>query len=320
MESKIKKISIVVYCNGDFQKTKQTLYSLIDQNISHLFFDVFILSDNANKNFSQKLNDFIKKEELINYHIFSFDYWTGLPLTFSFLLKNNIIKTTYTTIVKSGDTLADGWLEYFLNNLYPMKYDLYMTDLKDELYIPKDNIENDGKDFSISKSRIIITPTPSGELSQNEAICTKPILLGKIWKTKNIRNIKLDNDRILYQDIFMYIQMILFSQKIWYENKYSGTVRRKPLFPKTMDPKRIELFSITLNKMISRHPFVNGHVLQLLALALEKTQKENQKLYLLSNYKYLQDNFEIVPIYNLSKRKVVKLTRPFVEQGEIKVE
>ncbi len=319
MKSNFKKISIVLYCNNNFDETKESLYSIIDQKISNLFYEVLILNDNAQSQFTKKINDFIKKEELTNFFVFSFAQYTGLPLTFNFLIYNNIIKSDYVTIVKSGDTLKDGWINYFLVNLLPLGYDLYMSDVKDWLYIPKKSIDTKGKLYSVSKSRLIISPIPSGEISQNEAICTKPIFLGKIWKTSNVKNIRLDDNKILYQDIFMYMQMILFSTKIWYENVYSGIVRRKPWLPEQMDKERINLLSNTLNKMISRNEYMNGHVLQLLYLALQRTQDEDRKLYLLSNYKYLQ-NYEIVPFYGISRRKIIKLTSPFIKYGEIKIE
>ena len=88
METKRKRLSIVVYCNGNFDETKETFYSIIDQNMSHLFFDVYVLNDNANKKFTKQISDFIKKEELLNFQIYSFEYYTGMPLTFDFLIKN----------------------------------------------------------------------------------------------------------------------------------------------------------------------------------------------------------------------------------------
>ena len=318
MQSRNKKLSIVVYCNGNFDETKKTLYSILDQKLSHLFYDVFILNDNANKNNTDKINKFIKKEDLVNFNVYSFSYYTGMPLTFNFLIKNNIIKSKYTTIIKSGDIFEDNFVGYFLENLYSLDNDLYMYDLRDELIVTKEKIdENDGKNYSISKSKIIIASIPSGPISQDEAFTTKPIFLGKIWKTQNILGLKLDNDRILYQDIFMYIQMISFTNKIWYESKYAGTIRRKSWLPEKMDKKRIELLSLTLNKMISRNPYINGQVLQLLSLALQRTSEAEKRLYLLSNHKYLQNN-NVVPIYGISKRKVLKLTKPFIESGEIK--
>ena len=320
MASKIKKISVVVYCNGNFEETKSTLYSIIDQNMSHMFFDVFILNDCANAKFTNSLNDFIKSQELVNYKVFSFSSYSGLPISFNFLLKNNIITTAYTTIVKSGDTLDDDFLNRFLEKLYPMKEDVYMFDLRDELITPQDSIDSKtGKNYTVSKSKMIIAAAPEGELSQDEAICTKPIFLGKIWKTSLIYNINTDPDKILYQDIYMYLQMIIRCQKIWYESYYAGTIRRKSWLPKEMDVKRIELLSLTLNKMVSRNPYINGHILQLLALALQRTPKALRTRYFIANFKYLQNNV-IIPIYNISKRKVTKLTKPFIQKGEILVE
>ncbi|MBD5423205.1 MAG: hypothetical protein HDR43_01790 [Mycoplasma sp.] len=316
MDFKIKKISVVVYCNGNFEETEKTLFSIIDQNLSHILYDVLILNDNANKNFTNKLNNFIKDRELINYHVFSFEGYFGLPALFSFLLKNKIGNNPYTTIIKSGDIIYDGWLEHFVDDLYKLDMDLYLFDLNDEFLIPKDKIGANGKKYVVSKSKMPMPFLP-GKVSQKEAINTYPLFLGKIWKTRKIKRITLNEDKILYQDIFMYYQMILLSKKIWYEKNYVGTIRRHSWIPDVMDKKRIELLSLTLNKMISNNPYINGVVLQLLALALEKTPKEDRNEYILTNHRYLQNNYIIVRMYHLSKRKVLKLTKPFIDFGEL---
>ncbi|MBR3571444.1 MAG: hypothetical protein IKL15_02125, partial [Mycoplasmataceae bacterium] len=137
MKIKLKKISIIVYAGGDFEQTKKTLYSIIDQNVNHLFFDVLILSDDSNPNFLEKLNKFIDSELLINYSILPLDKYNGLPLSLVFLLKNNLVNGKYTTILKSGDVLKEGWIQYFLDNLFDLNKDCYMSDLKEKLLVEK---------------------------------------------------------------------------------------------------------------------------------------------------------------------------------------
>ena len=160
-------------------------------------------------------------------------------------------------------------------------------------------------------------PFTPGYVDTNIALVTYPLFLGKIWRTSNVMNIILDDDKILYQDIFMFFQMILLSNSIWYTKEFAGVIRRHSWIPEQMDSRRIELLSLTLNKMISRNPYVNGQVLQLLALALKNTPKEDRGNYILTNHKYLQNNYIILRSYNLSKRKILKLTKPFIEHGEI---
>ncbi len=315
MNIKIKKISIIVYCNSNFEETKKTLNSIINQDLDNFFYEVIILNDNANKIFTNHLNDFIKAKEL-NCRVFSLEGYFGLPMSINFLLKNQIINCEYMTIVKSGDVILSAWLNNFYNNLYELKMDLYLFDLKDEFIIPKNKIEKTGQKYIISKSKLIM-PFNSGWVENNIALVTYPLFLGKIWKTANVKNIILDNDKILFQDIFMFFQMILLSNSIWYTREFAGVIRRHSWIPKPMDLRRIELLSLTLNKMISRNPYVNGQVLQLLALALENTNKEDRGNYILTNHKYLKDNYIILRSYHLSKRKILKLTRPFIEHGEI---
>lgn len=319
MSYRIKKISIVIYFNGDFEEMKKTLYSIVDQELSHLFYDVFIVNDNQEQNAKMlnKLNAFIKKNDLINFKIFSLENYSGLPMSFNFLVKNNIIKNKYVTIMQTGDTLEEGFLSHFVNNLYPKNLDLYMFDFKDEFLTPTEKIGDNGKKYVVSKSKVTL-PFVTGLVENNEALITHPIFFGKIWKTSRANRIFLSDNKILYQDIFMYYQMILNSRAIWYEKRIAGVARREPMFPNEMDSKRIELLSLTLNSMISRNPYLNGQVLQLLALALERTKKDDRKLYLIPNHRYLQDNYEIFRSYNLSKRKILKFTRPFIELGELK--
>lgn len=317
MKANYKKLSIILYCNGNFDESKDSLYSILDQKLSHLFYEILIINDNATKRFTKLMNDLIAKEELINTTMYSLENYSGLPMAFNFLLKNNIIQGKYFTIVKSGDTLKDGWLEEFMDKIYPLDRDLYLYDLIDVFITPREEIGKDGKNYDSSRKKMIVASL-EGEISQEEAITTKPLFLGKIWRTKNANSIRIDNGRILYQDIFMYFQLILKSKRIWYEGKIAGTVRHKPWIPKEMDEKRIELLSLTLNKMISRNPYVNGHILQLLALALKNTSDDLKTRYLLSNHKYLKDYNCIIPIYALSRRSIIKSTKPFVEFGEIK--
>lgn len=318
MSYRIKKISVVIYFNGDFEEMQKTLYSIVDQELSHLFYDVFIINDNQQKNTKMlnKLNSFISKNDLINFKIFSLENYSGLPMSFNFLLKNNIVKNKYVTIMQTGDVLEEGFLSHFVNILYPKNLDLYMFDFKDEFLKPTEKIGENGRKYVISKTKVTL-PFVTGVVDNNEAITTHPIFFGKIWKTSRANRIFLSDNKILYQDIFMYYQMILNSRTIWYEKRNAGAARREPMFPNEMDSKRIELLSLTLNSMISRNPYLNGQVLQLLALALERTKKEDRKLYLIPNYKYLQDNYEIFRSYNISKRKILKLTRPFIESGEL---
>lgn len=315
---KIKKLSIVVYCNGDFYETKETLYSIIDQKLSNLFYEVFILNDNSQKDFHKKLNDFIKKEELSNFHIYSLDGYNGLPISFNFLILNNIIKTKYFTIIKSGDLIKEDWFNYFLDNLYFMDQDLYISDLKQEYIVSSSKIEDSGKKHHVYKSKIILSSV-TGQLTKDEVICTMPVFLGKIWKTEKVLNINITNDRILFQTIYMFFQMVLRCEKIWYEGMITGVIKHKPWIPEKMDQKRIELLNLTLNKCISRNPYLNGHVLQLLALAIQNTDNKLKPLYLLTNHKYLQNNI-IIPIYNLSRKKVLKITKPIIEFGEYKLQ
>lgn len=319
MSYRIKKISVVVYFNGDFSEVEKTLYSIVDQKLSHLFYDVFIINDNEQDNakYLTKLNNFINKNDLINFKIFSLENYSGLPMSFNFLLKNNIVKTKYVTILKTGDVLNDEFLSIFLNDLYKKNADLYMFDFKDLFINYVDKIGDNGKKYFVEKSKVIL-PFVQGFVNQEEVIALHPILFGKIWKTSRASKIFLQDNKILYQDIFMYFQMILHSRKIWYEWIIAGTAKREPWIPKEMDSKRIELLSQTLNNMISRNPHLNGHVLQLLALALQKTKKEDYKYYVLPNHKYLQNNYIISRSYHLSKRKVLKLTKPFIEFGELK--
>lgn len=319
MENKIKILSIVVYCNGDFEETKETIFSIIDQKISHVFYDVYILNDNANKNFTKKLNEFLKKEELLlNYQIFSFSFHTGMPLTLDFLIKNNIIKSKYFTLIKSGDVFSTHYLFDFVDNYHLSNHDVYIANLKEELIIPRENInKKTGKDYDLVKSKIMNFSSSTRELSKDKAFLTKPIFLGKIWSTKVAKYVRLDDDRILYQDIFLYFQLIMFSNSYMYLHKYAGTTKRNPWFPERMDKRRIELLSNTLNKMVSRDPYLNGHVLQLLACALIKTSKEDKKHYLISNYKLFR-NYKITPIYGISKRKVIKQVKPILEFGKIR--
>lgn len=315
MNTKIKKISVIVYCNANFEETQKTLYSVMNQDLDKFFYEVIIINDNANKIFTNHLNDFIKAKEL-DCRVFSLEGYFGLPMSINFLLKNKIIDCEYMTIVKSGDIILSAWLDNFYNNLYELNMDLYLFDLKDEFIIPKNKIEKTGQKYIISKSKLIMPFTP-GWVDTNIALVTYPLFLGKIWKTANVANIILDNDKILYQDIFMFIQMILLSNSIWYKKEFAGVIRRHSWIPEQMDARRIELLSLTLNKMISRNPYVNGQVLQLLALALEKTSKEERSGYILTNHRYLKNNYIILRSYHLSKRKILKLTRPFIEHGEI---
>lgn len=315
MNTKIKKISVIVYCNANFEETQKTLYSVMNQDLDKFFYEVIIINDNANKIFTNHLNDFIKAKEL-DCRVFSLEGYFGLPMSINFLLKNKIIDCEYMTIVKSGDIILSAWLDNFYNNLYELNMDLYLFDLKDEFIIPKNKIEKTGQKYIISKSKLIMPFTP-GWVDTNIALVTYPLFLGKIWKTANVANIILDNDKILYQDIFMFIQMILLSNSIWYKKEFAGVIRRHSWIPDQMDARRIELLSLTLNKMISRNPYVNGQVLQLLALALEKTPKEDRSGYILTNHRYLKNNYIILRSYHLSKRKILKLTRPFIERGEI---
>ncbi len=315
MNTKIKKISIVVYCNGNFEETKKTLQSIINQDLNSFFYEVLILNDNANNIFTDRLNNFIKIKEL-DCKVYSLEGYSGLPMSVNFLLKNKIIQCDYMTIIKSGDVIFSSWLDNFVNQLYELKMDLYLFDLKDEFIIPKNKIENTGQKYIISKSKLIMPFLP-GWVEQNNALITYPLFLGKIWKTNNVAHILLDDDKILYQDIFMFFQMVLLSKNIWYTKSFAGVIRRHSWLPQQMDARRIELLSLTLNKMISRNPYVNGQVLQLLALALEKTAKEDRGNYILTNHKYLQDNYVILRSYHLSKRKILKLTKPFIEHGEI---
>lgn len=315
MNTKIKKISVIVYCNANFEETQKTLYSVMNQDLDKFFYEVIIINDNANKIFTNHLNDFIKAKEL-DCRVFSLEGYFGLPMSINFLLKNKIIDCEYMTIVKSGDIILSAWLDNFYNNLYELNMDLYLFDLKDEFIIPKNKIEKTGQKYIISKSKLIMPFTP-GWVDANIALVTYPLFLGKIWKTANVANIILDNDKILYQDIFMFIQMILLSNSIWYKKEFAGVIRRHSWIPDQMDARRIELLSLTLNKMISRNPYVNGQVLQLLALALEKTPKEDRSGYILTNHRYLKNNYIILRSYHLSKRKILKLTRPFIEHGEI---
>ena len=203
-------------------------------------------------------------------------------MSINFLLKNKIINCEYMTIVKSGDVILSAWLDNFYNNLYELNMDLYLFDLKDEFIIPKNKIERNGQKYVISKSKLIMPFTP-GYVDTNIALVTYPLFLGKIWRTSKVMNIILDDDKILYQDIFMFFQMILLSNSIWYTKEFAGVIRRHSWIPEQMDSRRIELLSLTLNKMISRNPYVNGQVLQLLALALENTPKEDRVNYILTN-------------------------------------
>ena len=315
MNTKIKKISVIVYCNGNFEETKKTLYSVMKQDLDKFFYEIIILNDNANKIFTNHLNNFIKVQEL-ECRLFSLKGYSGLPMSINFLLKNKIINCEYMTIVKSGDVILSAWLDNFYNNLYQLNMDLYLFDLKDEFIIPKNKIERNGQKYVISKSKLIMPFTP-GYVDTNIALVIYPLFLGKIWRTSNVMNIILDDDKILYQDIFMFFQMILLSNSIWYTKEFAGVIRRHSWIPEQMDSRRIELLSLTLNKMISRNPYVNGQVLQLLALALKNTPKEDRGNYILTNNKYLQNNYIILRSYNLSKRKILKLTKPFIEHGEI---
>ncbi len=316
--SRVKKISIVVYCDGNLERTKRTLYSILDQKINHIYFDVLIIDDISDAKFSKGLNDFISKEGLVNFKVFSLKRHTGLPLSFSFLIKNKIINTMYTTILEAGSVLNDNVINYFLTVLYDKNYDLYVSNLKEVIKVPR--VNRKGKEIKpkiVKDKNIISTSALTGPLTQNEMFVTRPVFLGKIWKTSILKRLRFDDEKILYQDIFMYFQMIMWCRKIWYEDQFWGKSIHDAVFPAQMDTKRIELLSTTLNNMISRNPYLNGHVLQLLALALARSSQANKRLYLLSNFKYLQNNYEIIKIYNLSKRKVLKLTKPFIERGEI---
>ena len=104
MNTKIKKISVIVYCNGNFEETKKTLYSVMKQDLDKFFYEIIILNDNANKIFTNHLNDFIKVQEL-ECRLFSLEGYSGLPMSINFLLKNKIINCEYMTIVKSGDVI-----------------------------------------------------------------------------------------------------------------------------------------------------------------------------------------------------------------------
>ena len=324
MKIKLKKISIIVYARGDFEQTKKTLYSIIDQNVNHLFFDVLILSDDSNPNFLEKLNKFIDSELLINYSILPLDKYNGLPLSLVFLLKNNLVNGKYTTILKSGDVLKEGWIQYFLDNLFDLNKDCYMSDLKEKLLVEKKVSKKDrNKDwlkpeYKVVKSKIFISESSSKELTLDEALSTKAIFLGKFFKTSRIKDIEAVDDRILYQHIFVYFEMILKCSSFYYVSKISATIVHKPLFPhKKMDSERIKLLLNVLNAMVCPKPYVNGQVLQLLALAIINTSKDLRYVYKLKNYKYLDNkNYVIVPTY-MSKWKTILLTKNIIETGKL---
>lgn len=324
MKIRLKKLSIIVYARGNFKETKKTLYSIIDQNVNHSFFNVLILSDDSNPDFLEKLSKFIDSELLINYSILPLDKYNGLPLSLAFLLKNNLVNGKYTTILKSGDKLKEGWIQYFLDNLFDLNKDCYMSDLKEKLLVPKKVKKKDrDKDwlipeYNVVRSEIFISQSSSKELTLNEALSTNAIFLGKFFKTSRIRDIKAVDDRILYQHIFVYFEMILRCSSFYYVSKFSGTITHTVLFPPKMDSRRIKLLLDVLNQILCSNPYINGQALQLLALAIINTSKDLRYAYRLKNYKYLENkNYIIVPTY-MSKWKTMLLTKNIINTGKYK--
>ena len=325
MKIRLKKLSIIVYARGNFNETKKTLYSIIDQNVNHSFFDVLILSDDSNPEFLEKLSKFINSELLINYSILPLDKYNGLPLSLTFLLKNNLVNGKYTTILKSGDKFKEGWIQYFLDNLFDLNKDCYMSDLKEKLLVLKKvSKKNRDKDwlkpeYNVVRSEIFISQSSSKELTLDEALSTNAVFLGKFFKTSRIRDIKAVDDRILYQHIFVYFEMILRCSSFYYISKISGTITHKTLFPpKKMDSARIKLLLNVLNQIVCQNPYINGQALQLLALAITNTPKDLRYVYKLKSYKYLENkNYVIVPTY-MSKWKTMLLTKNIINTGKYK--
>lgn len=319
-----KKITYVVYLRNSEFNIINTLESILIQNTHITDYNVIIIDDYSQDFSVKRVQEFIKKNKLINFNLIQLNDHLGISGIFSFLSKSNLISSKYVTFLNSGDVFTKGWMNNFLLNMYRLNYDMYLHSFKLNLHYTKTkkNKKNEVKIREyVKKSSYQPIFIVEGEVEKEHVISSKHFFFGKIYKWEKIKNMRVFTERILYQDFYMYQKMISLCETFFFSSFICGEIEVKDWVEEKMDKERIILLCKTLDKMISKNNLVlNGLILKMLAISISHTQKIDYYYYIISNYANFQNkNFKLTKVQGLDicKRKIKKYTKNIIETGKI---
>lgn len=297
-----KKITFVVYYKENKKETLKTLNSILLDNVSSVNYDVLIINDGSKDRGDKDILSFIDENKLFNFKYIALSEYIGISQVFKFLMRTKQIKSKYISFLFEGDILKNDTIKYFVENLYSLNKDMYVS--KCLVYKPYVKINQRTRQTKHYVKKIHYNPIlfREGTIDKDTVKSTAPIFFGRIFKVSKIQNIHSYEERILYQDLYFYQKMIEACDSFYHFNFNSGdTILRSWLAPE-MDRERIVLLCRTIDSLVSDDPVLNGMLVQILSMAIKKTRKNNIQHYEIDNIeKLLNFKFKKIVGFNICK-------------------
>lgn len=320
-----KKITYVVHYRNNKDKLIKTLNSILDQNIHSIYYDVLIIDDCSTDSGRKFIDQYINKKSLVNFRIISLANYSGFAYLFDFIVRTKQIKTEYLTFLKPGDILNKGWMENFLEHLYPLKKDFYIHKVKvnNINYIVKESKDRTkGIELLKKEKHQTIGLTQFWQkpvLEASKGIKTLHVFLGKVFKLSVIEKVRVFPEKILFQDFYVYQKIIKNCRSFYYSSYLVGETSFSPILNDKMTKEHIKLFCATIESMIEpQQPALNGILIQMLALAIKQTAFEERINFIIDAYKDL-NSFKLEKVLGLkiSKSETKRLTKLLLETGKV---
>lgn len=321
-----KKITYVVHYRNNKDKLIKTLNSILDQNIHNIYYDVLIIDDCASDHGRKLIDEYINKKSLVNFRIISLANYSGFAYLFDFVIRTKQIKTEYLTFLKPGDILNKGWMENFLEHLYPLKKDFYSHKVKvnNISYVVKESKDRTkGPELVKKEKQQIIGLTwlfwQKPVLDGTKAIKTLHLFLGKVFKLSVLEKVRVLPEKILFQDFYVYQKIVKTCRSFHYSSYLVGQTSFSPILKDKMTKDHIKLFCTTIENMIDpQQPVLNGFLIQMIALAIKQAPFEERINFIIDAYKDL-NTFKLEKILGLkiSKVETKQLTKLLLETGKV---
>lgn len=320
----LKKLTYVVYYHNRQEALFRTLDSIRAQRLHDVYYEVVILDDCSVDAGRRAIGTYISTHHLQNFTVISFATYTGFNGLLAFLIRSHQFHSEYVTFLWPGDQLHLGWARHFLSELYPLKQDVYFSRV-DLQYVSVHLESNRTKAATAAQVVSSWHNHPGLRLQRHRgpvkaaaATLTSHFWLGKVYRTALLPTISVFEERMLYQEFYLYHQLLAAAKSFYYTDFNAGITHFYPLGSEVkLTPEHVRLLCKTIDSLIdTNNRLRNGVLLTVLALALGQTEAELHPLFSLTNHQGLaKAKIKPVPGLVLTKAKVKRRTRALVKSG-----